>query len=150
MYKYLNSQAIKSPTTFASSPIWSVVDGPWKIQSLTSQGKLTLTYNTQYGGPVAAHHVTTFIELPFTSEQAEYNVLQDPNGSQTIDVGYLPTVDAPVPPAGANVGANPSSLSSYQLSALYAWELSYFPYNFNNNTGQGAIFKQLYFRKAFQ
>ncbi len=150
VYTYLNSQAIKSPSTFASSPIWSVVDGPWKIQSLTSQGKLTLTYNTRYGGPVAAHHVATFVELPFTSEQAEYNVLQDPSGSQTIDVGYLPTVDAPVPPAGANVGANPPSLSSYQLSALYAWELSYFPYNFNNNTGQAAIFKQLYFRQAFQ
>jgi peptide/nickel transport system substrate-binding protein len=150
VYNYLDSQATKKATTFASSPIWSVVDGPWKIQSLDSQGRLTLTYNTKYGGPVAAHHITTFIELPFTSEQAEYNVLQDPNGSQTIDVGYLPTVDAPVPPAGANVGANPSSLPNYQLTALYPWQLSYFPYNFNNNTGQAAIFKQLYFRQAFQ
>jgi peptide/nickel transport system substrate-binding protein len=150
VYNYLNSQAIKSASTFASSPIWSIVDGPWKIQNLTSQGRLTLAYNNSYGGPVAPHHVTTFIELPFTSEQAEYNVLQDPNGGQTIDVGYLPTVDAPVPPAGASVGANPSSLANYQLSALYAWQLSYFPYNFNNNTGQGAIFRQLYFRQAFQ
>ncbi len=150
VYSYLSSQAIKSPNTFASSPIWSVVDGPWRIQSLTSQGKLTLVYNNKYGGPVASHHITTFIELPFTSEQAEYNVLQDPNGGQTIDVGYLPTVDAPVPPAGANVGANPSSLNAYQLSALYAWELSYFPYNFNNTSGQAPIFKQLYFRQAFQ
>ena len=150
VYSYLSSQAAKSPSTFASSPIWSVVDGPWKIQSLTSQGKLTLGYNSKYGGPVVAHHVTTFVELPFTSEQAEYNVLQDPTGNQTIDVGYLPTVDAPVPPAGANVGANPPSLSNYQVGALYPWQLSYFPYNFNNNTGQGAIFHQLYFRQAFQ
>jgi peptide/nickel transport system substrate-binding protein len=150
VYNYLTAQAIKSPATFATSPIWSVVDGPWKIQSLNSQGKLVLTYNTRYGGPVSAHHITTFIELPFTSEQAEYNVLQDPSGSQTIDVGYLPTVDAPVPPAGALVGANPSSLPNYQLSVIYPWELTYFPYNFNNNTGQGAIFKQLYFRQAFQ
>jgi peptide/nickel transport system substrate-binding protein len=150
VYNYLNSQAIKSPATFATSPIWSVVDGPWKLQSLTSQGKLTLTFNPAYGGPVPPHHITTFIEVPFTSEQAEYNVLQDPNGNQTIDVGYLPTVDAPVPPAGASVGANPSSLSNYQLTALYAWQLSYFPYNFHNNTGQGPIFKQLYFRQAFQ
>jgi peptide/nickel transport system substrate-binding protein len=150
VYNYLNSQAIKSPSTYASSPIWSVVDGAWKIQSLTSQGKLTLGYNTRYGGPAAAHHITTFVELPFTSEQAEYNVLQDPNGNETIDVGYLPTVDAPVPPAGASVGANPPSLPNYQLSALYAWQLSYFPYNFNNSTGQAAIFKELYFRQAFQ
>ena len=150
VYKYLNSQAIKSPATFATSPIWSVVDGPWKIKSLNSQGKLTLTYNTSYGGQVSPHHITTFIELPFTSEQAEYNVLQDPNGSQTIDVGYLPTVDAPVPPAGALVGSNPPSLPNYQLSVIYPWQITYFPYNFNNNTGQAPIFKQLYFRQAFQ
>ena len=55
-----------------------------------------------------------------------------------------------MPPAGANVGANPPSLSNYQLSVLYAWQLSYFPYNFKNDTGQGAIFEQLYFRQAFQ
>jgi peptide/nickel transport system substrate-binding protein len=150
VYNYLNSEAIKAPTTFASSPIWSVVDGPWKIQSLDSQGKLVLTYNTSYGGPVSPHHITTFTELPFTSEQSEYNVLQDPTSNQTIDVGYLPTVDAPVPPAGQIVGANPSSLSNYKLSVLYVWQLSYFPYNFNNNTGQGPIFRQLYFRQAFQ
>jgi peptide/nickel transport system substrate-binding protein len=150
VYTYLNSQAIKSPATFATSPVWSIVDGPFKIQSLNSQGKLTLTYNSRYGGPVSAHHITTFTELPFTSEQSEYNVLQDPNGSQTIDVGYLPTVDAPVPPAGALVGSNPPSLPNYQLSVIYPWQISYFPYNFSNSTGQAAIFKQLYFRRAFQ
>jgi peptide/nickel transport system substrate-binding protein len=150
VYNYLNAQSTQSPSTFGSSPIWSVVDGPWRIQSLNSQGRLTLTFNKAYSGPVSQHHITTFIEVPFTSEQAEYNVLQDPSGNQTIDVGYLPTVDAPVPPAGANVGANPSSLPNYQLSSVYAWQLSYFPYNFANDTGQGAIFKQLYFRQAFQ
>lgn len=150
VYNYLNAQATKPVTTFASSPIWSVVDGPWKIQSLNSLGKLVLTYNNSYGGPVSPHHITTFTELPFTSEQAEYNVLQDPTTNESIDVGYLPTVDAPVPPAGQLVGANPSSLSNYKLSVLYVWQLEYFPYNFNNNTGQGAIFKQLYFRQAFQ
>jgi peptide/nickel transport system substrate-binding protein len=150
VYSYLAAQANTPPNTWATSKIWSVVNGPWKIQSLDSQGKLVLTYNSKYGGPVPPHHITTFTELPFTSEQAEYNVLQDPTSSQTIDVGYLPTVDAPVPPAGQLVGTNPSSLSNYQLSALYVWQLTYFPYNFNNNTGQAPIFKQLYFRQAFQ
>jgi len=150
VYNYLAAQANTHPNTWPTSKIWSVVDGPWKMQSLDSEGKLVLTYNTSYGGPVAAHHITTFTELPFTSEQAEYNVLQDPTSNQYIDVGYLPTVDAPVPPAGQLVGANPSSLSNYQLSVLYVWQLTYFPYNFNNNTGQAPIFKQLYFRQAFQ
>ena len=150
VYKYLNAQSVLSPSSYPNSPLWSVVDGPWKLKSLTSQGKLVLSYNSKYGGPVTPGHITTFIEVPFTSEQAEYNVLQDPTGSQAIDVGYLPTVDAPVPPAGTNVGANPSSLANYQLTSGYTWQLSYMPYNFDNTTGQGAIFRQLYFRQAFQ
>jgi peptide/nickel transport system substrate-binding protein len=149
VYNYLNDQA-KSPSTYGTSPLWGVVDGPWKVKKLDTQGDLTLTFNDRYSGPAAKNHVTNFVELPYTTEQAEYNVLQDPTAGQTIDVGYLPTVDAPVPPAGANVGSNPMSLTGYTLSVLYPWELSYFPYNFNNNTGQGAIFKQLYFRDAFQ
>jgi peptide/nickel transport system substrate-binding protein len=150
VFNYLTAQSAMNPSTFASSPLWSVVDGPWKIKSLTSQGALTMTFNPAYSGPVKPRHITTFIEVPFTTDQAEYNVLQDPNGSQAIDIGYLPTVDAPVPPAGARVGTNPSSLPSYRLSAFYPWELSYFPYNFQNNTGQAPIFNQLYFRTAFQ
>jgi peptide/nickel transport system substrate-binding protein len=150
VYTYLLGQALKGAAAIASSPVWSVVDGPWKLVSLTSLGKAVMTFNNQYGGPVAPHHITTFTELPYTSEQAEYNVLQDPTSGQTIDVGYLPTVDAPTPPAGALVGANPSTLPNYDLSAQYIWQLSYMPYNFNNTTGQAPIFDQLYFRNAFQ
>jgi peptide/nickel transport system substrate-binding protein len=150
VYNYLATQASENVSTMASSPVWSVVDGPWKLVSLSSLGKVVMSFNNQYGGPVAPHHITTFTELPYTSEQAEYNVLQDPTAGQTIDVGYLPTVDAPTPPAGALVGANPSTLPNYKLSAQYLWQLSYMPYNFNNTTGQAPIFDQLYFRRAFQ
>ena len=148
VYNYLNNQSIDI-ATYGSSPIWQVVDGPWRVQSLSAQGNLTLLFNTKYSGPVAKNHITKFVEVPFTTESAEYNVLQDPVGSQTLDVGYLPTVDAPVPPPGANVGPNPSTLPDYSLSAVYPWEISYFPYNFNNPT-VGPIFSQLYFREAFQ
>jgi peptide/nickel transport system substrate-binding protein len=151
VYDYLAAQALKGgASAVASSPLWSIVDGPWKLQSIDSQGKVVMTFNKQYAGAVTPGHITTFTELPYTSEQAEYNVLQDPTASQTIDVGYLPTVDAPAPAAGALVGANPSTLANYQLSAQYIWQLSYMPYNFKNTTGQGAIFDQLYFRQAFQ
>jgi len=153
VYNYLASQAAgqKTSTTFATSPLWSVVDGPWKLQSLSSLGKLVLVFNPKYGGiaQLPAGHITTFIVVPFTTEAAEFDVLQDPTGSNTIDVGYLPTVDAEEPAAGAIVGGNPSSLSDYKLTAVYPWQLSYFPYNFNN-TKVGPIFQQLYFREAFQ
>jgi peptide/nickel transport system substrate-binding protein len=150
VFNYLTAQSSLKASTFASSPLWKVVDGPWQLQQMDGSGNVTLTFNKNYGGPVAPHHITTFTELPFTSEQAEYNVLQDPTAGQTIDVGYLPTVDAPTPAAGALVGTNPSTLPNYQLSAQYLWQLSYMPYNFNNTTGQAPIFDQLYFRQAFQ
>jgi peptide/nickel transport system substrate-binding protein len=148
VYNYLNNQS-NDIASYGTSPIWQVVDGPFRVQSLNSQGNMTMLFNTKYSGPVAKNHITKFVEVPFTTESAEYNVLQDPIGSQTIDVGYLPTVDAPVPPPGANVGPNPSTLSDYSLSAVYPWSISYFPYNFNNPT-VGPIFSQLYFREAFQ
>jgi peptide/nickel transport system substrate-binding protein len=149
VYNYLNKQA-KDVSSYGTSPLWSVVDGPWKVQSLGSDGRLVLAINPKYSGTLPAHHITKFVEVPFTSEQAEYNVLQDSQSSQRIDVGYLPTVDAPVPSAGSQVGVNPPSLTNYQLSVVYAWQLSYFPYNFQNTSPQGPVMKQLYFRQAFQ
>jgi peptide/nickel transport system substrate-binding protein len=148
VYNYLNDQA-NDIASYGSSAIWQVVDGPWRVQSLSAQGNATMVFNTKYSGPVAAHHITKFVEVPFTSDSAEFNVLQDPVAGQAIDVGYLPTVDAPVPPAGAITGGNPVSLSDYSLGVVYPWELSFFPYNFDNPTA-GPIFLQQYFRQAFQ
>jgi peptide/nickel transport system substrate-binding protein len=149
VYEYLNAQSEDIASYGKTGSLWQVVDGPWRVKSLDSQGNLTLLFNTKYSGPVASHHITKFVEIPFTTESAEYNVLQDPVGSQAIDVGYLPTVDAPVPAPGANKGPNPSSLSDYSLTAVYPWEITYYPYNFANPT-VGPIFSQLYFREAFQ
>jgi peptide/nickel transport system substrate-binding protein len=149
VYTYLDSQAkANSMSSWGSSPLWSVVDGPFRVQSATSDGEVTMVFNNKYSGPVAAHHISKLIELPFSSEEAEFNVLQDP-GRQPVDVGYLPTVDAPVPAPGAQSGGNPDTLPNYQLTAVYPWALSYFPYNYNDPTA-GPIFKQLYFREAFQ
>jgi peptide/nickel transport system substrate-binding protein len=148
VYSYLSSQAA-TPSTWVKSPLWSVIDGPWRLTGVSTQGALTFTYNPHYSGPVPRAHITQFKELPFTSEDAEFNVLQS-GGSNALDVGYLPTVDAPVPPPGRSVGQNP--VPGYHLQALYAWGLNYFPYNFNPATDPqaAAIFDQVYFRQAFQ
>jgi peptide/nickel transport system substrate-binding protein len=150
VYNYLNAQS--APTTmgsWAGSPLWSVVDGPWKVTAANNSGYVALALNPAYSGRLPAHHISRFELVPFTSEQAEFNVLQDPQGNQRVDVGYLPTVDAPVPAPGKSNGGNPISLSGYRLQVLYPWQLTYFPYNYQNPIS-GPIFKQLYFRQAFQ
>lgn len=146
VFNYLDGLS-KNTGTWTRSPLWRIVDGPWQLKSLDSQGVLTFDYNQAYSGPVPRDHIMVFKELPFTSEEAEYNVLAA-GGSNGLDVGYLPTVNAPVPPPGTSVGENP--VAGYHLQPLYTWGLSYFPYNFSSADPQLPIISQQYFRHAIQ
>ena len=146
VYSYLNSQA-KNLSGYATSPIWSVVDGPWKLQSLTSAGQATFVRNPKYDGPDKPK-LAKFVELPFTSETAEFSVLKAgaPKGNgggsaPQISVGYVPDTDVP----------QAASLKSqgYRLSDFYPYGFDYFEPNFNNPV-MGPVLKQLYFRQAFQ
>lgn len=47
VYKFLDAQS-KDLGTWASSPIWSVVDGPFKLQSFTNTAQVTLVPNPDY------------------------------------------------------------------------------------------------------
>jgi peptide/nickel transport system substrate-binding protein len=147
VYSYLDSQS-KALASWSSSPIWSIVDGPWRLSSFNSDGNSTFVPNKSYSGPVKAK-LAAFQEVPFTTESAEYNVLRAGSaGGNQIDVGYLPTTDAPTKPANAVIGTNP--VTGYTLSPLYAWSINYFPLNYQSTTGNGPILKQLYFRQALQ
>jgi len=147
VYNYLNAQA-KNLTSYVSSPLWSVVDGPWKLSSFNADGHITFVPNKSYSGPVKPR-LAAFQEVPFTTDSAEYDVLQSPNASTKIDVGYLPEQDAPAKPANATTGSNPLSSKGYTLSPLYEWGIGFYVLNFQSTVGDhAAIFKQLYFRQA--
>jgi peptide/nickel transport system substrate-binding protein len=146
VYSFLNGQATKT-TSYASSPLWSVVDGPWKLTSLTSDGMATFVPNRRYSGP-AKPHLAKFVELPFTSAAAEFSVLKagpssgGPGSSgQQISVGYVPDNDLPQQPSLKAQG--------FRLVADYPFGFDYFEPNFNNPK-VGPILRQLYFRQAFQ
>jgi peptide/nickel transport system substrate-binding protein len=144
VYSYLNSQA-ENMAGYAASPIWSIVDGPWKLSAFNADGHITFVPNKAYSGPVKPK-LSAFEEVPFTTDAAEYDVLQSPNASSKIDVGYLPAQDAPAKPGGATVGANP--LHGYTLAPLYPWGIGYYIMNLQSTTGNGPIMRQLYFRQA--
>jgi len=146
VYSFLNGQATKT-TGYASSPLWSVVDGPWRLASLTSDGMATFVPNRRYSGPDRPH-LAKFVELPFTSAEAEFSVLKagpssgGPGSSgQQISVGYVPDNDLPQQPSLKAQG--------YRLVADYPFGFDYFEPNFNNPQ-VGPILRQLYFRQAFQ
>jgi peptide/nickel transport system substrate-binding protein len=147
VYKYLDAQS-KALTTYVGSPLWSIVDGPWKLSAFNADGHVTFVPNKSYSGPVKAR-LAQFEEVPFTTDAAEYNVLQSPSGATKINVGYIPTQDAPPRPANATVGTNPLSSHGYTLDPWYTWGISYYPLNLQSTIGDhAAIFKQLYFREA--
>jgi peptide/nickel transport system substrate-binding protein len=145
VYNYLNDQA-KDLTGYVTSPIWSIVDGPWKLSAFNADGHITFVPNKSYSGPVKPK-LSAFQEVPFTTDTAEYNVLQAPSGATKIDFGYLPDQVAPPKPANAAVGANP--LKGYTLAPLYPWGIDYYATNYQSSiSDHAAIIKQLYFRQA--
>jgi peptide/nickel transport system substrate-binding protein len=149
VYNYLNAQA-KNLSGYVGSPLWSIVDGPFKLSAFNADGHITFVPNKSYSGPVKAK-LAQFQEAPFTTDAAEYDVLQSSSASTKIDVGYLPEQDAPAKPAGATVGTNPLSSKGYTLSPLYTWGINYFVVNFQSSVGDhAAVIKQLYFRQALE
>ena len=44
--------ANNSLSTYATSPIWAVVDGPWKLTKFDASGNVTFVPNPAYSGPV--------------------------------------------------------------------------------------------------
>jgi peptide/nickel transport system substrate-binding protein len=145
VYKYLDAQS-RNLSGYVNSPLWSIVDGPWKLTAFNADGYVAMVPNKSYSGSDKPH-LSQFEELPFTTDAAEYNVLRAPSSSSKIDVGYIPAEDLPAKPAGAAVGSNP--LPGYQLAPWNDWGISYYTVNEQSTVGDhGAIFKQLYFRQA--
>jgi peptide/nickel transport system substrate-binding protein len=136
IYNYLAAQS-KAETTYASNPLWKVVDGPYTLTSFNdSTGAYTLTPNTSYGGP-HAKKVSTVDVVPYTSDTAEFDAVR----AGSIDVGYLPLTDIKqvktVESAGYNVFGYPG------------FAFNYVTYNFADKTGDfNKIIAQLYFRQA--
>jgi peptide/nickel transport system substrate-binding protein len=145
VYNYLNAQS-KDLSTYATSPLWGVVDGPFKLTAFNPDGHLAMVPNKSYSGPIKPH-LSEFKEVPFTTDAAEYSVLRAPSSSSSVTVGYIPTEDLPAKPVGAAVGRNP--LPGYYLAPQVTWGVSYYTVNQQDTiSDHGAIFRQLYFRQA--
>jgi peptide/nickel transport system substrate-binding protein len=135
VYNFLDTQS-KSPTTYDTNPLWQVVDGPFKLKTFETTGYTVFVPNAKYSGAVKATYSQLTLE-PFTTDAAEFNALK----AGSVDYGYTPPEDSSQIPAIASQG--------YTSSPWIGWGINYFPMNMNNPT-VGPIFKQLYFRQAFQ
>lgn len=137
VYKFLNQQA-KDVGHYAKSPLWQVVDGPWHTTSFTTSNRVTLAPNTKYSGSPKPR-IAEFVMQPYASDSSEYNVIRA--GSSTLQIGYVPYQYAKQ--------AKSVEAEGYTANNNFSFGVNYFPLNMNNPTF-GPVFRQLYFRQAFQ
>jgi peptide/nickel transport system substrate-binding protein len=136
VYKYLNSRSL-ALSTWDTTPLWQVVDGPWHLQPKTGfqvTGQTILVPNLKYSGPNKPK-LSELEELPFTSSASEYDALR----AGTVDYGYVPYTDASAIPALKGQG--------FSIKPWYLWGFSDITINYSQPK-YGAIVKQLYIRQA--
>jgi peptide/nickel transport system substrate-binding protein len=129
--------ASKSVSTYATNPLWQVVDGPYKLSAFNATtGAFTMVPNTSYSGPHAKVE-SNFQGVPFTSNTAELNALK----TGSVDVGYVDYTAVPQIPSIKRVG--------YDVFGMPDYGSNFVAYNFKDATGHfDAIANQLYFRQA--
>jgi peptide/nickel transport system substrate-binding protein len=136
VFDFLTAQS-KDIATYGSNPLWQVVDGAWKLDQYRSDGYVKFAANPAYSGP-DNHAIEHFVEEPFTSDEAELNVIRS---GHTVDYGYLPPEDAPQKGALESEG--------YKTVPWDSWGINFFIFNYNNPQ-LAPIFKQAYVRQAMQ
>ena len=71
----------KNTATFATNPLWQVVDGPWKIsQYAPVNGDATFVRNTRFSGPVTGS-IHQYRLLSSASDTAEFDALLSASGT---------------------------------------------------------------------
>ena len=144
VYTFLTAQS-KIASTYATSPLWSVVDGPWKLSSFSTDGNVTMVPNKAYSGsPKPKLSAIKFV--PFTDDTTEYTALK----TGQVDVGYIPTADLPQKPANSSLPSTNPLGSRYYLEPFYSTTASSTPQPNFNNPQVGYLVRQLYIRQALQ
>lgn len=134
VYAFLDSQS-KQLSTYATNPLWQVVDGPWRLSRFDSDGYAVFVPNKHYFGHKPT--LSRFVEEPYTSDSAEYDALR----SGSLTYGYVPIGD---------IGQKALLKSDgYQVVPWFLWSMGFVAMNFHN-PAQGPLYQQLYIRQAMQ
>ena len=143
VYEFLTAQS-RDTRTYASSSLWSVVDGPWRLKAFDIDGNLTLVPNPKYSGwPKPA-----LAELRFVSYTGEQNSFDAVKASQ-VDVATIPSPDLLAKPPGRALPSTNPAGKGYYLQSADTFGINYYILDFQNRR-DSAIFSQQYFRQALQ
>ena len=136
VYNFLQKQGSQT-STFATNPLWKVVDGPWTLSSFQSNGTYSYAPNKHYSGPDKPI-LSKVVNEAFTTDTAVLNALRS-GGS--LDVGSLPLNDI------RQSGVLKSE--GYSLAILHVPGVAAITPNFYN-AQVGPVLRQLYIRQAME
>jgi peptide/nickel transport system substrate-binding protein len=124
--------------TFVSNPLWSVVDGPWKLSTFdATTGDYSYVPNKNYSGPAKAS-LAHWINTTYTSDTA---IIDSLRSGDTIQSTSLPLNDLGQIQALKAEGYSFASVPIPGVAGIY-------PNLWNASTG--ALARQLYIRQAIE
>jgi peptide/nickel transport system substrate-binding protein len=123
--------------TFATNPLWKVVDGPWKLSQFQSNGYYSWVPNKNYSGP-AKPYLSKVIFTPFTTDAAEMDTLRS---GTTLTVAELPLNDV------GQIGQ--LKAQGYSIASVPTPGVAEIVPNLWNDKA-GPLLKQLYIRQALE
>lgn len=138
IYDFLFKQS-GSLSTYATNPLWQVVDGPFQIRTYNPSTNATdLVANAKYTG-TQKPHIAEVDELSYTSSDAEWNDVL----TGKLDAGYVDFTDLPQLSRAAKNGPG------YAYYGLPDTGFQYMYFNFKDKTNNfDNIISQLYVRQA--
>jgi peptide/nickel transport system substrate-binding protein len=136
VWNFLQKQGTQE-STFATNPLWKVVDGPFELSQFQSDGYYSYVPNKNYSGPNRPT-LSKVIWTPFTDDTAEMNTLRS---GTSLDLAQVPLNDIRQIPA---LKAEGYSVAQVPLNGV----AEILP-NFYNPT-VGSLLRQLYIRQAME
>jgi peptide/nickel transport system substrate-binding protein len=136
VWNFLQAQGGKE-ASFATNPLWQVVDGPWKLADFQSDGYYAWVPNKNYSGPDKPV-LDKVIWTPFTTDTAEMDTLRS---GTSLTVAGVPLNDIKQVPELEAEG--------YSIAQVPAAGVAEILPNFYNPT-VGPLLRLLYIRQAME
>ncbi len=140
VYNFLQ-KAGSDMSTFASNPLWQVVDGPWKLGTFNSSGYYTWVPNKNYSGPDQPY-LAKVEYTPFTDDTAEMNTLRS---GTSLDLAQVPGNDIKQIP---ELEAEGYSVFEVPTNGVAEIQPNFWPTG--PSTPEGPLIRQLYIRQAME
>jgi peptide/nickel transport system substrate-binding protein len=143
VFKFLTAQA-SDTKTYTSSPIWSVVDGPWRLKQFSISGDDAFVPNRRYSGRPRPQ-LAEVKYVPYATDATAYKALK----KGTLSMSHVPVEVLPHRAAGSALPTTNPLGAADTLSPFYQYDIYYYQPNLNNPV-LGPVFRQLYVRQAMQ